>query len=270
METAYDTPLAAPAGATHHYGDRVHILSDSFALTLLSRLCTAQVVQPEFNTLIATLYRHLMVAYSNTIWPTAQVEVPTRMADAHPGGVFRGKVFERDTSVVCVDVARAGILPSQVCFELANTLLEPSGVRQDHIVMARTVDESGAVVGADLSGAKIGGPIDGRHVLFPDPMGATGSSLDLAIRHYKTHIGAAPASISTLNLMVTPEYLRAMTERHPEVHVFALRVDRGASPADVQASPLGARWDEESGLTDVDYIVPGGGGFGELMNNSYC
>jgi uracil phosphoribosyltransferase len=31
----------------------------------------------------------------------------------------------------------------------------------------------------------------------------------------------------------------------------------------------GERWDDESGLNDHQYIVPGGGGFGELMNNAY-
>ena len=31
----------------------------------------------------------------------------------------------------------------------------------------------------------------------------------------------------------------------------------------------GEKWAEESGLTDKQYIVPGGGGLGELMNNAY-
>ena len=31
----------------------------------------------------------------------------------------------------------------------------------------------------------------------------------------------------------------------------------------------GERWAEENGLNEVQYIVPGGGGFGELMNNAY-
>ena len=37
----------------------------------------------------------------------------------------------------------------------------------------------------------------------------------------------------------------------------------------VLQSRHGERWDEESGLTEDDYIVPGGGGFGELMNNAW-
>ena len=32
----------------------------------------------------------------------------------------------------------------------------------------------------------------------------------------------------------------------------------------------GERWDEERGLNEMGYIVPGAGGFGEVMNNSWC
>ena len=48
------------------------------------------------------------------------------------------------------------------------------------------------------------------------------------------------------------------------VVIYAVRLDRGASPKDVLAEKPGVRWAEESGLTDVQYIVPGGGGFGKL------
>ena len=51
--------------------------------------------------------------------------------------------------------------------------------------------------------------------------------------------------------------------------VYAVRLDRGLSPPDVLETGLGERWDEERGLNDHQYIVPGGGGFGELMNNSW-
>jgi uracil phosphoribosyltransferase len=47
-------------------------------------------------------------------------------------------------------------------------------------------------------------------------------------------------------------------------------VDRGASSAKAKAAIPGEFLDEESGLTDIQYIVPGLGGLGELINNSYC
>jgi hypothetical protein len=37
----------------------------------------------------------------------------------------------------------------------------------------------------------------------------------------------------------------------------------------VLATVPGERWADERGLTDHHYIVPGGGGLGEIMNNSF-
>ncbi|MCB9506048.1 MAG: uracil phosphoribosyltransferase [Myxococcales bacterium] len=270
METAYERPQAGRVEAVEHaYGPNVHVLADPFALGLLARLCSPAVVQPEFNAIVGQLYRHLMVAALNTCFPTTVVESETRMHAYTPNGIFRGAVIDPTTRVVCVDVARAGILPSQICFDIANTVFDPSGVRQDHLIMSRRVAEDGRVIGADISGTKIGGPIDDRCVLFPDPMGATGGSLSAAISYYKENFGAAPRLLATLNLIVTPQFIRTLAADHPEAHIFALRVDRGESATDVLATSLGARWDDENGLNATDYIVPGGGGFGELMNNSW-
>ncbi len=48
-----------------------------------------------------------------------------------------------------------------------------------------------------------------------------------------------------------------MTTDHPDVVVFAVRLDRGLSSPEVMATIRGTRWDEERGLTDHQYIVPG-------------
>jgi uracil phosphoribosyltransferase len=72
-----------------------------------------------------------------------------------------------------------------------------------------------------------------------------------------------------VHLIITPEYLRHVRARHPDVIVYALRLDRGLSPADVLATVPGERWADERGLTDHHYIVPGGGGLGEIINNSF-
>ena len=61
-----------------------------------------------------------------------------------------------------------------------------------------------------------------------------------------------------------------MTAEAPDLIVYAFRVDRGASSAKAKAAIPGEFLDEESGLTDIQYIVPGLGGLGELINNSYC
>ena len=114
-----------------------------------------------------------------------------------------------------------------------------------------------------------GGDVENAFLLFPDPMGATGSSLAKAIELYKSQIPGTPRRIVNVHLIVTPEYLRCMTREHPDVVIYAVRLDRGLSPPDVLATVPGTRWDEERGLDDHQYIVPGGGGFGELMNNAY-
>ena len=44
---------------------------------------------------------------------------------------------------------------------------------------------------------------------------------------------------------------------------------RSLSPPDVLACVPGERWAEEVGLNDHHYIVPGAGGLGEIMNNSF-
>ena len=72
-----------------------------------------------------------------------------------------------------------------------------------------------------------------------------------------------------LHCIVTPEYLKKIQARHPDLTVYAVRLDRGLSPADVLATTPGSLWDRERGLNEKHYIVPGGGGFGEILNNAY-
>jgi uracil phosphoribosyltransferase len=268
-EHAYDTPHYTLSEVPHAYGDNVHILGDPFSLGLLARLCAASTTQPAFNELMRELYRHLFISVVNHGLPRRVIESQTRMAATTARGVFRGSVLDPDTKVVGVDVARAGILPAMTCYDLCNRVLTPENIRQDHLIMARNVNADGVVIGATINGEKVGGTIDDRYVLFPDPMGATGSSLAEAIDYYKGHHGENPTAVITMNLIITPKFIETMQRRHPEVHLYALRLDRGMSPEDVLRTGFGERRDEETGLNELDYIIPGGGGFGELMNNSW-
>ncbi len=253
----------------HAYGPRVHILDEPYLTTQLARLCSPGVRQPVFNQLIRELYTSLIRVVINAEFPRTRVELDTRMKQSTPKGVFRGEIVDRETPTVVVDIARAGILPSQVCYDTLNGILDPAVVRQDHLIMARTTDADHQVTGASIAGSKIGGSIDGRVLLLPDPMGATGNSLATAIDKYLEAGLGAPSHIITLNLIVTPEFVRRLQKTRAPVTIYALRLDRGMSPADVLDAMPGARWDEESGLDETQYIVPGGGGFGELMNNSW-
>jgi uracil phosphoribosyltransferase len=253
----------------HRYGPNVHILANPFLLTQLAVLCAKTTGQPAINRLVGQLYTDLVRTVINAELPRKPLAVPTRMIDTNPRGIFHGEGIDPAVRAVTVNIARAGTLPSMVTYDLLNELLEPRLVRQDHIIMSRMLDEAQHVVGAGVGGAKIGGDVDDAFLFFPDPMGATGGSLDTAIRLYKEKVPGAPRRILALNLIVTPEYLRRLTTAHPDLVIYALRLDRGLSSTDVLATVPGERWDEERGLDDHQYIVPGGGGFGEIMNNSY-
>jgi len=197
------------------------------------------------------------------------------MAAKHPQeGAFTAELVDREQPVVTVDLARAGTYPSHLCFEALNHLLNPDVVRQDHIMMSRETDEKHQVVGAASGGFKVGGGVDNALVLFPDPMGATGSTICQVLDLYKSgfngsiRTGKAKRYIA-LHLIVTPEYLKNVQKRHSDLVVYALRLDRGLSPPDVLSTRLGEKWSQEKGLNSEQYIVPGGGGFGEILNNAY-
>lgn len=258
-----------PCEILHRYGERVHILGDPLSLAMLARVCAKGTVQPEMNRLVGELYRMLVHEVVAAEFPREPMAVPTRMIDVTPRGVWRGDAIATATPAVVVAVARAGLLPSQITYDFLNQVLLPEGVRQDHLALARTVDDKGGVTGAGVYGSKIGGPVDGAMLLIPDPMGATGSTISKVIEQYGAETYGRPGKIIAVHLIITPEYLRYVTRKHPEVRVYALRLDRGLSPPDVLQTTPGERWDEERGLTDKHYIVPGGGGLGEVMNNSF-
>jgi uracil phosphoribosyltransferase len=266
---AYDHVGYRLSELEHRYGPNVHIMATPYLLTRLAALCAKGTQQPAINQLAAEIYGDLLKVVINAEFPRQQVATPTRMIDATPRGVFHGEVIDPATRAITVNIARAGTLPSMICYDLLNHTLDPRLVRQDHFVMARVTDKDDRVIGAEISGSKIGGDIDDAILLFPDPMGATGSSLCRAIDVYKGQVAGKPRKIINVHLIVTPEYLRRMRDSHPEVLVYAVRLDRGMSPEHVFDHTPGELWDEERGLNDHQYIVPGGGGFGEIMNNAY-
>lgn len=253
----------------HRYGEQVHILADATLLTLLARLCADTTFQPEIGHLVSLLYEGLARTILSQEFPTKVASVKTRMIHHNEEGVYEGTVLDPETRAVVVDIARAGIVPSQIVFDLLNYTLSPRHVRQDHIFMNRKVDAENHVIGVDISGSKIGGDVEDAIVIVPDPMGATAGSLVSTIDIYKTQVKGKAAKMIAAHLIVTPEYLKRVRADHPDVVVYACRLDRGMSPADVLKTVPGARWDEERGLNKNQYIVPGGGGFGEILNNSF-
>lgn len=259
----------------HSYGPNVHILRDPCMSSWLARLCHPSTFQPQINTLVQYLYTGLLQTAMSAEFPVEKSRLATRMTAQHPDSPLEAEVFSQNQRVVTVNLARAGTFPSHVCFDLLNNILNPQLMRQDHILASRLTDASDQVTGTAIGGAKIGGDVDNAIVLFPDPMGATGNTLVSALDHYKTVIsgprgsGGQARKYLALHLIVTPEYLKNVQAKHPDLVVFAVRVDRGLSSERALAAAPGTYWNEERGLNDKQYIVPGGGGFGEIMNNSF-
>jgi uracil phosphoribosyltransferase len=253
----------------HHYGKQVHILKDRFLTSMLTTLCQPETIQPTINELVQFLYTSLIRIVLDKEFPSVHVKVPTRMTPKHPGHFLEADVLDRNQKAVTVNLARAGTYPSHVCYNALNYILNPALVRQDHVVAARQVDDQHRVTGTALAGSKIGGDVENAIVMFPDPMGATGGTLVSAIDHYKKTVQGKPKKFIGLHLIITPEYLARVTKAHPDMAIYAVRLDRGLSSQEVLREVPGKRWSEERGLDDTHYIIPGGGGFGEILNNSY-
>jgi uracil phosphoribosyltransferase len=254
----------------HKYGENYKILNDVFLHSHLANLSKEKTKQPIVNYIISDLYNYLIKEVINNEFPTKQETVRTRMAALTPKGFWHGTIIDPETNCVVVDIARAGTLPSETCFKILNQTLNPDLVRQDHVYMARKTNDKGEVIGTDWAGSKIGGGIEKAIVIIPDPMGATGGSISSCIDHYKANVAGTEIKFVSMHLITTPEYIQKMQKDHPELIVYAIRLDRGMSSEAALKEIPGTIPEEESGLNETQYIVPGAGGLGEVMNNSYC
>lgn len=259
----------------HHYGSFFHWVGDPFHDRLLARFCSEDATQPEVGRLAVSLTRALLNSAVNRCFPTVREQVRTRMATVHKEAVFEAELLDSKVKAVVVDLMRAGIVPSQICFEDLHSILSPKNIRQDHILLNRKTGAKGEVIGTEISGHKIGGGVDEAFVFIADPMGATGGTLCSVLEIYENLAklnptwSGMPRKFVALHFIVTPEYLKRVEPYKNRLEVFALRVDRGLStPRALQSAP-GEYWSEERGLNDKQYIVPGAGGIGEILNNSF-
>lgn len=253
----------------HLYGENVHIVLNPYLLTQLAELCAKGTRQPALSAMLRELYSSLVRIVISQEFPLRTGKVETRMIDITERGVFEGPIINTTTQVAVVDVPRAGSEPAMVCFDIFNRTLNPEGVRKDTLEISREVDAQGRVTGAKLYKAKIGGQVKGRIVVIPDPMGATGSTICKVIEQYRSKDdGAYVTKFIAIHLIVTPEYLKKLKSEYPECVVYAVRLDRGLSSDEVLQSLPGTSWDQEKGLTDHQYIVPGAGGLGEVLTGS--
>jgi uracil phosphoribosyltransferase len=266
------TPLTHGPSATaeieHRYGPRVHVLNDAFLLSLLARIGAAETKGPDVADLLRVVYTVMVSEVSSREFPVKTASVPTRMFARTPKGIYRGPLLSSDVSVVVACVIRAGMIPSQCCFELLSKVLDSDRIRIDTLAMARVTDAQGRVTGVTLDGSKIGGSVEGSILLVPDPMGATGGTVVKALAHYRAHHGV-PEKVVAMPMIATPEYIARVLKEVEHSVIYTARLDRGLSSADVLATVPGERWPEEKGLDEHQYIVPGAGGIGEVLNHSW-
>ncbi len=258
-----------PSLIEHEYGDNIKILKDPYLLTLLAKISSKEIDQPLLTSYVEKAYQGLFNSLSSLTFSRKTQNISTRMSDTHTEANFDSELFDQDESFVVVDLARAGILPSQLIYNELNFLYRPSNIRQDHFYVARKTNEKNEVVGIDISGSKVGGDIENKTIILPDPMGATGGTISESIKHYKKNIKGTPKKIITAHLIITPEYIKRIQKDHPDVEVYAIRLDRGLSSERALSQPPGTLKEEERGLNEHQYIIPGAGGVGELLNNSY-
>jgi uracil phosphoribosyltransferase len=253
----------------HRYDENVHIIDSPLLFDLVARFSRPETIQPEANRLLRYTYNELLRYIVDVEFPRTRIDYATRMKKYTPKGVVRGIGIKKDTKTVIVSILRAGSIPSQLFFDMLCWFINPEYIRQDFISSVRIVNKRGRVVGASINTVKVGGDISDAIVLIPDPMGATASTLIKVIDEYMKNTKKPPKKIITAHLIITPEFIKNLHSKYPDVIIYSLRLDRGLSSEEVLKSVPGTYKDREKGLDERQYIVPGAGGVGEIINNSF-
>jgi uracil phosphoribosyltransferase len=198
----------------------------------------------------------------NELFPRTEDVVATPMfKEQGERGTLKAAVINPMTQVVIATLLRAGDIPSGACFSRLVGVLNDGCVRQDFLGASRVTDAEHHVTGTAITYQKSSSLAD-RILLIPDPMGATGSTIVQVLYSYGREEVEKALAIATIHLIIAPEYIRRVTKAFPQVHIFTLRVDRGMSTPDVLTHTPGELLEQECGLTDKAYIVPGAGDMG--------
>ena len=222
------------------------ILNSTYNLSLLARLGTPEVVQPEVSSIVDELFANMFETVVENELEKEVKTVKTRIYAQDKRGAFKSKIFKKKQKIVIADVIRGGMTPSHQYFLKLSNILDPKYVRQDHI-MAQRIETATGVDGTSLMASKIDGTVRNAIVIIPDPMGATGGSVAEVIDHYQKHFGKAKRFV-IVNLVITPQYVKRLEKIKAPISLYASRLDKG--------------------LTKTDFIWPGLGGVGEMINNT--
>jgi len=221
----------------------LNLTGNAYTATLLRRACETNRTSREVIEATRHLYQYLVYQMVRSYFPREEGVYKTNM-----GAPCRGPFLARSTEVVIVTLARAGIIPAQVCQDMLSVLLPARNVRQDFYMMTRVRTEEGFE--ARCGGWKSGGPVAGSIVVIPDPMGATGTSMRAVLRRIaevEEESGKAH-EVVVLCMVTAPEFYHALAKERDGVVVFTTRMDEG--------------------LDEKGYIIPGMGDAGDLIYNS--
>ena len=202
----------------------VHVLNHPLIQHKLAILRNKRTSVKEFRELVGEIAA-LMCYEATRNLPTREVEVETPVATAKCR-VLAGK------KLAIVPVLRAGL-------GMVDTMvaLIPSA-KIGHIGLYRDPETHMPVEYY----CKLPEDIANRHVFVVDPMLATGGSAVAAIDFLKKH---GCRNITMMNIIGCPEGIKAVTEAHPDVDIYAGAVD--------------------SHLNERGYIVPGLGDAGDRI-----
>ena len=207
MDTQYQDSKWNTPQVPHLYNDKTFIVYNPLMLNVLGRLSSPNCKQPQFNQLIEYLYEYLFMVSANQLISQSSVSIPTRME----GCKWEGTNLNPKRNLVTVSIARAGIIPSTIIFNRLCHIFPPERIRQDHVFMNRKTDEEGRVTGVNFSGSKISAPVSNDALFIPDPMGATGSTVEYVVQYYKEQFPKANPLFVCLNLIITPQYLEKIS-----------------------------------------------------------
>ena len=270
-ETAYAQSRYRPPEIEHRYGPNVHLLDDPARLDAARAPLRARDAAARGGPAGPQL---LYEKLAHASWPPSS---RARGSTCRRGWSRRRRRpscaatgIAPQTRVVTVGIARAGTMPSQVVYDLLNDLLDPACVRQDHLFMSRATDAKGQRHRGDVARREDRARRRRAHRALPRPDGRDG----LVPRERARPLQDAPRGQARPLHHDAPHrdarvHAQRPRARTPTRVIYALRLDRGLSADDVLATVPGTRWDEEKGLDDHQYIVPGAGGVGEILNNAW-
>lgn len=202
-------------------------------------------IQRAFEMLFTLAYGGAGVARKNYLIVKTPVEKPVRNFAVHKIPDIDDRISD---TVMCV-MLRGALLPSMIMSKeiqeySSSKYLTPFALFKIKRDDSKDEDNMEYILDLDRSYFRLG-DLDGKHLIFADPMNATGGSLVTVVKYLLSQ-GVRPASIKTFNVISALKGSLRVVRAVENVTVYTLWMD----PA----------------LNDRAYIMPGLGDAGDRIN----